>query len=417
MAKTVIMKKDRIKSTFDFKSFEESALLGLQNGQTLMGKDGIFTPLLKHFLEASLEAEFDEHLLSEGKGASSNRRNGLSKKRVKSGLGSFDLHTPRDRQSSFEPQIVAKRQVVLTEQLEEKILSMYGRGMSYSDINGHLEELYGYRLSTGELSNITDKIVPVLREWQQRPLEGMYVALWLDAQFYKIRQDGKVISKALYSVIGLSLEGKKEVLGIYLAENEGAKFWLSVLQDLRQRGVEDVIFACVDGLKGFPEAINTVFPKALVQLCVVHMVRYAIRPVADKDVKDFMKDLKAVYQAPDLATAEDNLLSFEQNWSKVYPQSVATWTNNWQHIATFFDFSFNIRKIIYTTNTIESYHRQLRKMTKTKAAFTSDNALFKVAFLAIQNMHKVWDKKTFNWKAIFNELLFTFEDRIKPFLI
>lgn len=410
------MKKENSTHAFDFKAFEQAALAGLQNGQTLMGKDGIFTPLLKHFLETSLEAELDQHLTKDVEQATVNRRNGLSKKTVKSGMGEFELLTPRDRQSSFEPQLVAKRQVVLTEQLEEKILSMYGRGMSYSDINGHLEELYGYRLSTGELSHITDKIVPILREWQQRPLEGMYVALWLDAQFYKIRQDGKVITKALYSVIGLNLEGKKEVLGIYLAETEGAKFWLSVLQDLKQRGVEDVLFACVDGLKGFPDAINMVFPKALVQLCVVHMVRYAIRPVADKDAKAFMKDLKAVYQAPDLATAEDNLRQFEQNWSKIYPQSVATWTNNWLHIATFFDFSFNIRKIIYTTNTIESYHRQLRKMTKTKAAFTSDNALFKIAFLAIQNMHKVWDKKTFNWKAIFNELLFTFEDRIKPFL-
>lgn len=407
------MKKE---SNFDYEQFKEEALKALQSGKPIMGEEGIFTPLLKHFLEASLQGEMDEHLHEEKASSKSNRRNGLSKKEVRSNLGKFELETPRDRLGSYEPVIVPKRQTILTDQLEDKILSMYSRGMSYSDISGHIEELYGYTLSAGELSSITDRVLPMMKEWQQRTLKGIYVAVWMDAMFYKVRSDGKVISKALYSVIGLDLDGKKEVLGIYLSDSEGAKFWMTVLNDLKQRGVEDIIFACVDGLKGFPEAILNVFPQALVQLCIVHQIRYSLRLIPDKNTKAFMNDLKAVYQAIDLKTAEDNLLVLEEKWGKIYPQSVATWTNNWEHVATFFEYSPAIRKMIYTTNTIESYHRNIRKFTKTKAAFTSDNALLKLAYLAIQNMHKVWDKTSFNWKSVLNELVINFEDRIKPHL-
>lgn len=231
--------------------------------------------------------------------------------------------------------------------------------------------------------------------------------------YYKVRVDGKVATRVLYSVIGLNLQGKKEVLGIYLSESEGAKFWLTVLNDLKQRGVEDIIFACIDGLKGFPEAIQTAFPQTIVQLCIVHMIRYALRLIPDKNVKEFIKDLKAVYQADNLKTAEDNLLLLEEKWSKIYPQAVRTWTNNWENISPFFDYSEAIRKMIYTTNTIESYHRNVRKYTKTKAAFTSDNALLKLVFLAIQNMDKIWNKTAFNWKSILSELIINFGDRIQ----
>jgi putative transposase len=398
---------------FDFDSFKQEAIKELYKGKPLMGEGGIFTPLLKHFLEATLQGELDAHLKDEQAKSNPNRRNGTGKKQVRSSLGKFDLETPRDRAGSYEPTIVPKRQTILTDQLESKILSMYGRGMSYSDISGHLQELYGFTLSAGELSSITDRILPVLKEWQNRPLYSVYVAFWLDAMYYKVRVDGKVVTRVLYSVIGLNLHGKKAVLGIYLSESEGAKFWLSVLQDLKQRGVEDVLFACVDGLKGFPEAIQAAFPQTLVQLCVVHQIRYALRLIPDKNVKEFMVDLKAVYQAPDIKTAEDNLLILEEKWGKIYPQAVGTWTNNWTNISTFFDYSESIRKIIYTTNTIESYHRNIRKFTKTKAAFTSDNALLKLAFLAIQNMEKIWNKTTFNWKSILSELLITFGDRIQ----
>ena len=261
---------------FDFEAFRQEALKELYEGKPLMGEGGIFTPLLKHFLEAGLESEMDNHLRQEKENSKVNRRNGTSKKEVRSNLGKFELETPRDRASSYEPSIVPKRQTILTDQLENKIISMYGRGMSYADISGHLQELYGFRLSLGELSTITDRILPVLKEWQNRPLYSVYAALWLDAMYYKVRVDGKVVTRVLYSVIGLNLHGKKEVLGLYLSESEGAKFWLSVLNDLKQRGVEDVIFACVDGLKGFPDAIQTAFPQTAVQLCIVHQIRYAL---------------------------------------------------------------------------------------------------------------------------------------------
>lgn len=398
--------------TFDFASFKEEALKDLVSGKPMMGEGGIFTPLLKLFLEASLQGELDKHLGAEKATVKGNRRNGLSKKEVRSSMGKFELETPRDRHNTYEPEIVPKRQVVLTEQLEDKIISMYGRGMSYSDIAGHLQELYGYTLSAGELSSITDRVLPALKAWQNRPLYSIYAVCWLDAMFYKVRVDGKVTTRVLYSVIGLNLHGKKEVLGLYLSESEGAKFWMTVLNDLKLRGVEDILFACMDGLKGFPEAFQTLFPQTLVQLCIVHQIRYAMRLIPDKDAKEFMQDLKAVYQAPNLQTAEDNLLILEEKWGKIYPQAVGTWTKNWANMTPYFDYSQPLRKMIYTNNTIESYHRNIRKMTKPKGAFTSDNALLKVAFLAIQNMDKIWQKTSFNWKAILSELLFTFGDRI-----
>lgn len=399
--------------TFDFESFKAGAMKELYAGKPLMGEGGIFTPLLKHFLEATLEGELSSHLQEERAKSNSNRRNGHVKKEVRSSLGKFSLETPRDRSGSYEPVIVPKRQTILTDQLEDKIISMYGRGMSYAEIAGHLQEIYGFSLSLGELSSITDRILPVLKEWQNRPLYSIYVAVWLDAMYYKVRVDGKVVTRVLYSVIGLNLQGKKDVLGIYLSESEGAKFWLTVLNDLKQRGVEDIIFACIDGLKGFPEAIQTAFPQTIVQLCIVHMIRYALRLIPDKNVKEFIKDLKAVYQADNLKIAEDNLLLLEEKWGKIYPQAVGTWTNNWENISPFFDYSEPLRKMIYTTNTIESYHRNVRKYTKTKAAFTSDNALLKLVFLAIQNMDKIWNKTAFNWKSILSELIINFGDRIQ----
>jgi putative transposase len=360
-----------------------------------------------------MQGEMISHLQEEQAKSNVNRRNGVSKKEVRSSIGKFDLETPRDRAGSYEPVIVPKRQTILTDQLEDKILSMYGRGMSYAEIAGHLQEIYGFSLSAGELSNITDRILPVLKEWQNRPLYSVYVAVWLDAMYYKVRVDGKVVTRVLYSVIGLNLPGKKDVLGIYLSESEGAKFWFSVLNDLKNRGVDDILFACVDGLKGFPEAIQTAFPLTIVQLCIVHQIRYSLRLIPDKNVKEFVADLKNIYQATNLKTAEDNLLVLEDKWVKLYPQAVGTWSNNWENICPFFDYSENIRKMIYTTNTIESYHRSVRKYTKTKGAFTSDNALLKLVFLAIQNMDKIWNKTAFNWKVILSELLITFEDRIQ----
>jgi len=368
--------------------------------------------MLKHFLEQSLQGEMEAHLLEERSSGKSNRRNGVSSKRVKSNVGEFELQTPRDRSVSFEPSIVSKRQVVLTEQLEGQIISMYSRGMSYSEIGKHLQEIYGYSLSASELTSITDKILPMLREWQMRPLSRFYVVAWLDAMYYKVRTDGKVNTCVLYSVIGLNLRGQKEVLGIYLTESEGAKFWLSVLQDFKNRGVEDIFISCVDGLKGFPEAIENVFPKTQIQLCIAHQIRGSLRFIPEKYIKEFIVDLKSVYQAPNSSIGEENLLVLEEKWRKLYPKAVEPWINNWDRLSIFFQYSQTIRKIVYTTNTIEAYHRQIRKLTKTKGAFTSDNALLKLAFLSIMNMDKLWNKKVFSWKEILSEISIIFADRI-----
>lgn len=397
---------------FDFETFKQEAIKGLYSGKSLTGENGIFAPMLKHFLESALQGELDNHLNANKAEGIKNRKNGLSKKTIKSNGGSFELETPRDRDGSFSPQVVGKRQLVLTDTLERQIISMYSHGMSYSSINEQLEELYGYHLSVGELSNITDRIIPRLQEWQSRPLSRVYAVVWMDAMFYKVRVDGKVSSRAMYSVIGLGLDGKKEVLGIYLAETEGAKFWLSVLSDFKARGVEDILISCVDGLKGFPQAIEAVFPKTQIQLCVVHQIRYSIRFVANKHLSEFVKDLKLVYKAENLGMAEQHLGALAEKWSKLYPKAVETWTNNWDNISTYFQYSPAIRKTIYTTNTIEGYHRQIRKITKSKGAFASDNALLKLAYLAIQNMDKVWNAKISNWREMLAELMITFEDRI-----
>ncbi|WP_305951965.1 IS256 family transposase [Emticicia oligotrophica] len=397
---------------FDFASFQEEAIKGLYSGKPLTGEKGIFAPMLKHFLEQSLQGEMDAHLASERSIGNTNRRNGLSSKRIKSSAGEFELETPRDRLVNFEPNIVAKRQVVLTDQLEGQIISMYGRGMSYSDIGKHIQEIYGYSLSPSEISSITDKVLPMLREWQIRPLSNIYIAAWLDAMYYKVRVDGKVVTRVLYSVIGLNLQGKKEILGIYLTESEGAKFWLSVLQDFKQRGVNDIFIACVDGLKGFPEAIESVFPTTQIQLCIVHQIRGSLRFIPEKHVKEFIVDLKSVYQANTREIGEENLLLLGEKWGKLYPKAVESWVNNWEHLSVFFQYSQAIRRIIYTTNTIEAYHRQIRKITKTKGAFTSDNALLKLAYLAIMNMDKLWNKTVFSWREILSEISIIFANRI-----
>ncbi|WP_186742589.1 IS256 family transposase [Spirosoma utsteinense] len=340
--------------------------------------------------------------------------NGKTTKTVKSSAGLLDLITPRDRVGSYQPQLVPKRQVVLTPQLEQKVISLYSVGNSYSDISQHLQEMYGYALSDSELTAITDKVIPAMRDWQNRPLESLYTLVWLDGIYYKVRQEGKVVTRVLYSVIGLNLSGKKQVLGIYTAESESAKFWLSVLSDLKQRGVEDLLITCVDGLKGFDTAITSVFPAATVQLCIVHQLRNSFRFVPDKLLQDFARDLKTVYQAPDRTQGMENLLLVQEKWGHLYPKAVQPWLEKWELLSPFFDYPAAIRKVMYTTNTVEGYHRQLRKVTKTKGAFSSDLALQKLVYLTIQNLQIKWETTTYNWKEIINQFSIIFEDRIKP---
>jgi len=354
---------------FDFEAFKAKAIEDMRAGKDLMGKEGVFTPLMKEFLEAALEGEMSSHMamcLEEPE--NQNRRNGKNSKMVQSHMGSFELETPRDRDGSFNPQIVRKRQTVLNASLDNKTLGLYGLGMSYQDIASHLKEMYDFDVAPATISAVTDKLIPVIAEWRSRPLESVYPILFMDGMYFKSRENGKVITKVLYNILGINQAGYKEILGFYVADSEGANFWLGVLNDLKERGIQDVLIACVDGLTGFPEAIKGVFPRTEIQLCIVHQIRNSLRYVASKNQKEFMKDLKEVYQASSKDNAEYNLLKLEEKWREKYPMVIKSWQSNWEHLSHYFQYSGDIRKLIYTTNSIEGFHRQVRKFTKTKGA-------------------------------------------------
>ena len=377
-------------SDFDF----QKALKAIQSGKPLTGKDGVLAPLIKNLTEAALEGELDSHL---GQEIAANRKNGKSKKTIKTLNGSFKLDTPRDRAGTFSPQLIKKHQTTLSDEIEEKIIALYGLGMSYKDMSGHLEDIYGISISKGTLTAITDKIIHTVKEWQARPLETVYPIVWLDAIHYKIREDGKVLSKAVYTILGVNIEGRKEVLGLYLSENEGANFWLQVLTDLSNRGINDILIACVDGLKGFPEAIETIFPATEVQLCIVHQIRNSLKYVGSKNQKEFMVDLKRVYKASNKDLAESELDILEDKWNDKYPIVIKSWRNNWERLSQYFKYPEDIRRIIYTTNTIEAVHRQFRKLTKTKGAFPNKDSLLKLLYMGIQNASKKWTMPIQNW--------------------
>ena len=392
-------------SGFDF----QAALKAIQSGKPLLGKEGILTPLIKDLAEAALEGELDSHL---GQEVSANRRNGKSKKTIKSLNGNFELSTPRDRDGTFSPQLVKKHQTTLTDEIEQKIIALYGLGMSYNDISSHIQEMYGLEVSTGTLSSVTDKIINTVKEWQGRPLETIYPIVWLDAIHYKIRENGKVISKAVYTILGVNIEGRKEVLGLYISENEGANFWLQVLTDLSNRGISDILIACVDGLKGFPEAIEAIFPNTEVQLCIVHQIRNSLKYVGSKNQKEFMVDLKRVYKASNKDLAEAELDTLEDKWNAQYPIVIKSWRNNWERLSQYFKYPEDIRRIIYTTNTIEAVHRQFRKLTKTKGAFPNQNSLLKLLYMGIQNASKKWTMPVQNWSLTISQLAIFFEGRL-----
>ena len=308
---------------FDFNKAVKELLAGKKIG----GKDGVLAPLVKELVEAALEAEIESHIADEVLRGKRNRRNGYNRKRVKSTSGEFELATPRDREGNFEPQIVKKHQTTISDEIEEKILSLYALGMSYKDIKSHIEELYQISISSATINAITDKIISKVKEWQSRPLESVYPFVFMDAIHYKIKEDGKYENKAVYTILGINLRGKKEVLGLYLSESEGANFWLQVLTDLSNRGVKDILIASVDGLKGFPEAINSIYPNTEVQLCVIHQVRNSLKYIASKHKKEFMKDLKKVYQAVSKQEAELELDRLEEKWGNKYPIVIKSWRN------------------------------------------------------------------------------------------
>lgn len=395
---------------FDFNEFKKEALAKVKDGQPLTGKDGVLTPLIKNFFETALEGELESHLSRE---VVKNRRNGKSQKRIKSESGSFVLDTPRDRNSSFTPEIIKKRQTTISDALEEKIIALYGLGMSYRDIKDHLAEMYGLDISPASLSAITDKIIPQIKEWQSRPLESVYPFAWMDAIHYKAKEDGRIITKAVYTVLGVNQSGKKDVLGLYISDSEGANFWLGVLTDLQNRGVQDILIASIDGLKGFPEAIHTVFPQTEVQLCVIHQIRNSLKYVSYKDQKSFMKDLKQVYKATNKDLAEQKLLELDEMWGKRYPIVIQSWQNNWEKLSAYFKYPEEIRRIIYTTNIIEGIHRSFRKLTKTKGAFTSENALLKLLYLGIQRVSEKWTTPVRNWTQTISQLAIMFEGRLQ----
>lgn len=393
------------KPTFDM----DAALQALREGKDLTGKDGILTPLIKQLTEAAMQAELDEHLADEKQ---PNRKNGSTSKSVKSPAGSFELITPRDRAGSFEPQLVKKHQTHLTDELERKILALFSLGTSYQDIRMHIEELYGINVSNGTINAVTDKLLPELQAWRERQLEAVYPIVWLDAIHYKIKENGRFITKAVYTILGLNVEGKKELLGLYLSESEGAHHWLSVLTDLHNRGVQDILIACVDGLKGFPEAIESIYPKTEVQHCIIHQIRHSMKYVASKHQKAFMADLKCVYKAVTLSAAESALDDLEAKWGDKYPIVIKSWRNKWFTLSTYFKYPEYVRTAIYTTNAVEAVHRQFRKLTKTKGGFANENSLLKLLYAGMLKASERWSHPVQNWSLTLSQLTIHFEGRL-----
>jgi putative transposase len=385
---------------------------GMYQGKPLLGEKGLLTQLVKDLTEIALQGEMDAHLEENSLEEGGNRRNGINRKIVKGPAGSFELEVPRDRNSSFEPQIVKKRQTVLNDELDNKILALYSLGNSYNDITSHLQEIYGVNISAATISSVTDRILPQITEWRSRPLESVYTIAFLDVMFFKVKQDGKVATKALYNIMGINQAGYKEILGFYACESEGAHFWLTVLNDLKARGVQDIFIACVDGLTGFPEAINSVFPKTEIQRCIVHQIRASIKHVASKNQKEFIADLKTIYKAETRDLAEYNLLQLEEKWGNKYPMVIKSWQQNWDILSTYFKYSADVRKLVYTTNPIEGFHRQVRKYTKTKGSFTSENALFKLVFCAIKRVSEKWNHPIPNWALTISQLDIFFPGRL-----
>lgn len=391
----------------------QNALKELKAGKALTGKDGLLTPLIKQLTEAALQAEQEQHL---AESEQPNRKNGYTSKTIKSSSGNFELETPRDRAGTFEPQVIKKHQTQLPDDLERKILALYAHGNSYQAIREHLQDLYGVELSNGTLNAVTDKLLPELESWRERDLDPIYPIIWLDAIHYKIKENGRYVSKAVYTILALNLEGRKELLGLYLSDAEGAHYWLNVLTDLQNRGVKDILIACVDGLKGFPEAIETIYPETEVQLCIIHQIRNSMKYVGSKNQKTFMSDLKSVYRAATKNAAQIALDELEAKWGKQYPVVIRSWRNKWDNLSVYFKYPEDVRKAIYTTNAVEAVHRQFRKLTKTKGGFPNENSLLKLLYAGMLNASERWTHPVQNWNLTLSQLSLHFEGRIDKFL-
>lgn len=383
--------------------------------EDLFGKNGLAKELIgdmvTYIMEKELEAKLGYPKNGRVESEIENRRNGYNEKTVRSSAGDIRLKIPRDRNSEFEPELVKKYQKDITF-FDDKIISMYAKGMTVSDIQNHVEDAYGVELSTGTISHITNKVLERAKEWQSRPLDDVYAVVFFDAIHYKVRDRGRIVSKAAYTCLGVNLEGKRDILGIWIGENEGASYWLNIINELKNRGVKDILIACMDGLKGLPDAVNSVFQDTEIQLCIVHMIRNSVKFVSYKNQKEFCADLKRVYHAPSEDAGQTELTKLIEKWSDKYPLAIKPWVNHWEHISTFFKFPHEVRRLIYTTNHVEALHRQFRKVTKSKAVFPTDDALLKMLFLAASNASKKWRFAVRDWLKVIAQLDIFFEGRI-----
>ena len=391
-------------------------LLQISGVSSMEDIQNLFKETIAEFMENGLDAELDDELgyskYDYRNKDTDNSRNGHSKKTLRTSFGGVDVSVPRDRKGEFDPQLLKKNQTSISQDVEEKILSMYAKGMTTSDIEAHIRDIYGIEVSDTTVSRITDKILPIAKEWQQRPLEAIYAVVFLDAIHYHVRSEGQIIKKAVYIAIGINLDGKKDVLGMWVGENESAKFWATVLNSLKNRGVEDIFIACTDNLTGFASAIEAVFPKTEIQNCIIHQLRNSSKYVSYKDMKALMADLKAVYAAVDEPAALDALDVFSERWDKKYPKISQSWRDNWANLSTYFKYPQELRRLIYTTNTIEGFNRQLRKVTKSKSVFPTDDSLLKMLFLAMTDITKKWTGRRQDWGVIYAQMAIFFGDRI-----
>ena len=383
--------------------------------EDLTGQNGLIQKLIGGMVEKMLEKEMEEHLGYEKHAVKGNNtgnsRNGKNKKTLQSAHGPIEIEVPRDRESGFEPKLIKKRQRNISS-FDDKIISMYARGMTTRDIQGHIKDLYGADISPAMVSSITDKVLDVAHEWQSRPLSNIYPIIFFDAIHYKVREGSKVVTKAAYTCLGINIEGYKEILGAWIGESEGAKLWLQVFTELKNRGIEDILIACMDGLKGLPEALKSVFPDTEIQLCIIHMIRNSIKYVPSKYVKEFMRDLKEIYQASIEEKAESSLLSLDEKWGKKYALAVKPWMTHWENLKLFFQFPNEARRLVYTTNAVESLHRQFRKVTKNKSVFPTDEALLKMLYLASDGIQKKWTMPVRGWKEAISYFGIAYEERL-----
>ena len=393
----------------------DQILKDYEKPEDLLSENGLLQQLTKALVERALNGELTHHLGYEkhdpAGNNSGNSRNGTTPKTLKGKRGQVEIEVPRDRNGDFEPKLVKKNQTRF-DGLDEKIISLYARGMTLSEIKGHLEEIYGVEVSPSLISNVTDAVLDEVRAWQSRPLDSVYPILYLDALKVKVKSQGRVVNKSIYLAFAVTMEGYKEVLGIWASDTEGAKFWMQVITELKNRGVQDIFIACVDGLKGFSEAIEAVFPETQVQLCIVHLVRHSMFYISHRDRKEVASDLKLIYQAPTLEQADQELANFADKWKETYPAVVRSWQQNWSKVIPMFSFVPEIRKVIYTTNTIESLNMTLRKVIKNRPMFPSDEAVFKILYLALKNISKRWRMPIYNWSGAMNQFAILFENRL-----